>query len=565
MSKSQDLIRGIVKGTSFLIFVSLFARTAFTQDIGHKLGLRLNTGAWKSVKTDHSDIWIIGPAGRMELDYAINDWFTVGFGGGYRLTWEALPKANNQGAGFTFNTKDNPSTFRNTLLELVFGLRALPHSKITPYLLGGAGFNFWQVKDNQGEFDSLLGRDSILFPARDQVLTLMAGFGFEIFSNEHFALDLGARYHHRTKLGSDLKGQRDVWDKTFADLPRGLFETYLGIAIYLGKMHDRDRDGVPDRKDQCPGTPVGCQVDARGCPIDADGDGVCDGVDNCPNTIKRCRVDARGCPTDSDGDGVCDGLDECPDTPAGAKVDTKGCPTDYDGDGVPDGIDQCLDTPKGCKVDARGCHIDSDDDEVCDGLDQCPNTPVGAAVDVKGCPLDGDQDGVPDGVDKCPGTPVGCQVDASGCSLDSDGDTVCDGLDKCPNTPRGARVDLDGCEIILPTPEKPLVLEGVHFETNQALLTEDSKQILDRVAQSLLDHPEIKLEIGGHTDATGSDAHNLKLSQARAEAVRDYLISKGIASERLTARGYGEVMPIADNQTKEGRARNRRTELKRLP
>jgi OOP family OmpA-OmpF porin len=179
--------------------------------------------------------------------------------------------------------------------------------------------------------------------------------------------------------------------------------------------------------------------------------------------------------------------------------------------------------------------------------------------------LDGDKDGVPDGVDRCPGTPVGCVVDAAGCSVDSDNDGVCDGLDKCPNTPRGKAVDLTGCEFVLPTPEKPLVLEGVHFETGKALLTEDSKQILSRVAASLLNHPEVKLEVAGHTDATGSDAHNLKLSQARANAVRNYLVGKGVPAERLVAQGYGESQPIADNQTKEGRDRNRRTELRRLP
>jgi OOP family OmpA-OmpF porin len=121
--------------------------------------------------------------------------------------------------------------------------------------------------------------------------------------------------------------------------------------------------------------------------IDSDGDGVRDGIDQCPDTPRGCRVDARGCPIDSDGDGVCDGLDKCPDTPKGCIIDARGCPIDSDGDGVCDGLDQCPNTPKGCTVDTRGCPIDSDGDGVCDGLDKCPGTPAGASVDLDGCTL----------------------------------------------------------------------------------------------------------------------------------------------------------------------------------
>jgi PKD repeat protein len=114
----------------------------------------------------------------------------------------------------------------------------------------------------------------------------------------------------------------------------------------------------------------------------------------------------------------------------------------------------------------------------------------------------------------------------------------------------------------IPTPEKPVVLEGVHFQTNKAVLLPESAQILDRVAESLLAHPEVKVEVGGHSDADGSDAYNLKLSTKRANSVREYLIQKGVPAAQLTARGYGETQPIADNKTPEGKATNRRVELK---
>ena len=252
-----------------------------------------------------------------------------------------------------------------------------------------------------------------------------------------------------------------------------------------------------------------------------------------------------------------------------------GRPRDSDGDGVPDRIDKCPNTPHGVVVDARGCPIDSDGDGVADYLDRCPNTPHGAVVDAKGCPIDSDGDGVPDGIDQCPNTPKGVAVDAKGCPLDSDGDGVPDYLDRCPNTPPGVKVDANGCPVVQQTVQaaprplfqfvngkaQPLILKGVTFRTGRSDLTPSSSSVLSEVAASLLANPEVKIEIGGHTDATGSRHMNLNLSLARALAVRTFLISKGVSPERLVAQGYGPDRPIASNRTPEGRAQNRRVEL----
>jgi outer membrane protein OmpA-like peptidoglycan-associated protein len=313
----------------------------------------------------------------------------------------------------------------------------------------------------------------------------------------------------------------------------------VGISIFSkgGPPIDTDRDGVFDKRDACPGTPLGAMVDPRGCPLDGDKDGVFDGLDQCSNTPVGARVDTKGCPTDGDGDGVVDGIDQCPNTPVGARVDTKGCPTDADKDGV------------------------------LDGIDQCPNTPAGATVDSAGCPIDSDKDGVPDGLDKCPNTPAGAEVDNVGCQRfkDTDGDGVDDSKDKCPGTPPGTRVDAIGCMILF-TPERtPVILRGVLFETGKSALKPESYTVLDIVAQSLVANPQIRIEIAGHTDITGSATLNRRLSQARAEVVRAYLVSKGVAPTRMTARGYGPSDPIAPNTTPAGRARNRRVELRQLP
>ncbi|HMC83069.1 MAG TPA: OmpA family protein [Candidatus Polarisedimenticolia bacterium] len=313
----------------------------------------------------------------------------------------------------------------------------------------------------------------------------------------------------------------------------------------------------------------GLRFDARFVSVDV-GDGLNERQSNLEGTVGALWTFGGAPPSDADHDGVTDRRDKCPDTPAGAKVDEKGCPIDSDGDGVPDGIDQCPETPKGWPVDEKGCPRDTDGDGVPDGSDRCPDTPRGAEVDQRGCPHDSDGDGVPDGIDRCPDTPAGVKVDERGCPTDSDGDGVPDGSDRCPDTPRGVEVDASGCPIqrkaapLFEANRKSLVLEGVNFETDRAVLTSDSMGVLEKVAASLRDWPEVRVEIGGHTDSTGSDAHNLNLSQRRAEAVRSYLVDQGIDASRLTAKGYGEKKPIADNKTREGRAKNRRVELTRL-
>jgi OOP family OmpA-OmpF porin len=147
---------------------------------------------------------------------------------------------------------------------------------------------------------------------------------------------------------------------------------------------------------------------------------------------------------------------------------------------------------------------------------------------------------------------------------------VPDGADKCPDTPRGAEVDVDGCpkaaRLFVPDEKgevKALVLEGVTFENNSAQLTPGSRAILDDVAASLVAWPDVSVEVGGHTDSRGEDAYNRQLSQKRADAVKTYLTARGVDEARLATKGYGETKPVADNGTAEGRAKNRRVELKK--
>jgi OOP family OmpA-OmpF porin len=270
---------------------------------------------------------------------------------------------------------------------------------------------------------------------------------------------------------------------------------------------------------------------------------------------------------DTDGDGVPDKYDRCPSTPRGALVDARGCPIDSDHDGVADGIDKCPNTPAGEHVDAMGCPVDSDHDGVPDYLDRCPNTPAGVQVDANGCPVDADGDGVPDYLDKCPNTSPGTQVDANGCPVekDSDGDGVVDSRDKCPNTPRGVRVDADGCPYAdLPATNAALVLDNVNFRPSRAVLLPAAMTTLDKIAIAIKATPNSRWEIGGYTSSVGQAPRNLRLSQQRADAVKAYLIGKGVPTASLTSVGYGAQRPIASNRTAAGRGKNMRVEIKRL-
>jgi outer membrane protein OmpA-like peptidoglycan-associated protein len=318
------------------------------------------------------------------------------------------------------------------------------------------------------------------------------------------------------------------------------FGVNVGVSVMLGSqpIPDSDADGILNNRDRCPSTPSGAQVNDLGCPADSDGDGVANGIDRCPGTGAGAIVDAIGCTRDSDDDNIADGIDKCPDSPAGVLVDSSGCPRDTDADGIADGLDRCSATPKGATVDALGCPGDEDADGVLDGLDRCPRTSIGATVNSRGCAAGqrGRQQAAPPPADTAVTPPL------------------------VNPTPPAATPDRPAGPI-----GGPVVLEGVTFESGSARLRQGSYVELDSVAKVLLANPRLRIEISGHTDNAGTPAANQHLSTLRAEAVRNYLLAKGVPYQQMVARGYGSTVPRTPDTTPQGLAANRRVEIRPLP
>lgn len=298
---------------------------------------------------------------------------------------------------------------------------------------------------------------------------------------------------------------------------------------------DRDHDGVPDNIDRCPDDSG--PVANGGCPEpDPDKDGICD------PWVSAKHLEAKY-------SAICKGVDKCPTKPEDVDgfQDVDGCPDlDNDGDGIADAKDQCPDEPEDFDgfQDYDGCpDFDNDNDGIPDSVDKCPNEPedLDGFQDNDGCPdLDNDNDGIPDLKDRCPDVPGPASNNG------------------CPDTaapPKPVKKEPDF--------PKQQALRGVTFENNTSELTFESFQWLDLLVKSLKESPDVEIEIRCYTDGAGKRTVPMRLTQVRAEAVRQYLVGQGVERGRIRAVGYGAAYPVADNRTAAGRALNRRIEIVR--
>ncbi len=358
------------------------------------------------------------------------------------------------------------------------------------------------------------------FPSDQQTdidWTVHYGVGAKVWLSQHVGLRLDVAHQFlRDAAPYELKGVAEIdgIDNYFNHLiVAGALTFQLG-----GDAPDKDGDGIDNDVDQCPDDPEDKDgfEDSNGCPDpDNDADGILDVNDQCPGEAedKDGFQDEDGCPDpDNDGDGIADADDKCP-----GEAESQ------------NGVD-----------DEDGCpEADSDNDGLVDPRDQCPQQ----AEDKDGFE---DEDGCPDD--------------------DNDKDGVADAADKCPMQPESVNgyLDDDGCPDEIPVKLKQFTgtIEGIQFETGSDRIKKQSLGKLRKAVTVLQEFGDLKVVIEGHTDNVGKDELNQDLSQRRAESVRKYMIDQGIDAGRLTAQGFGPSKPVADNDTKDGRAKNRRVEFR---
>jgi OmpA-OmpF porin, OOP family len=381
-----------------------------------------------------------------------------------------------------------------------------PDRLLNFYLFGGAGYIHENTTvKNRVQLVSLrtAKNDGLVFP-----------WGGGLSARLSDAVNVNLEYGmHTTARDSEL-------DLTSASVPanKSKYDMFsygsAGLTIKLAGK-DTDKDGIPDKIDRCPTVPG--KKELQGCP-DKDNDGIADIDDLCPDVAGKAEF--KGCP-DTDNDGIPDKDDRCP-TVAGTK-ELKGCP-DKDGDGIADIDDRCPDV-KGT-VELKGCP-DKDGDGIADIDDRCPDQKGPAAL--KGCP-------------------------------DRDGDGVADIDDKCPDVAGPA--SNYGCPVVVEKAPSVQIYKVVYFNFDKSVVITKYTKDLDEVASLMKANSDVKVSVEGYADAVGSENYNMRLSEKRADYVIGYLVKKGVDKTRLIKSFFGESKPAADNNSSEGRAKNRRVEIK---
>ena len=459
--------------------------------------------------------WKRGPLGigfNLGLQHYVGDW-NPGLGGAGDLVLRAsLADFFNLAlhAGYGKLTTNNAfPNFHTSLLnaELRATLLLLPGTRVSPLVYAGGGGFFYEVFDQDNRVmprpdgGNYEGWDGLGF----------FGGGFDVMLAPTWSLTLTGDYHYTTSDGID--------GNSAGTAPDGYFSGRAGLMYNIGGERDRDHDGVPDNRDgdkyQQEDFDGFQDMDGKPDP-DNDGDGILDGDDKAPLVAedRDGYQDSDGIPDpDNDNDGIVDAKDLSPNQPE-----------DFDGwkdnDGAPD--------------------LDNDADGIPDAKDGAINLPE----DIDGFK---DDDGVPD--------------------YDNDADNVPDSIDVAQNLSEtfNGFEDLDGAPDIRPLMlrDEKLILKGLGFKSGSASLLPDSYAFLEELVAFMKNTPEAQIELQGHTDNQGDEIRNMRLSVRRAEAVRAYLVSRGIADGRVVALGFGETTPIADNYYDDGRHANRRIEVLR--
>jgi outer membrane protein OmpA-like peptidoglycan-associated protein len=505
MNKSKYFLDIVV---AYAIFFSL----AFPQDRSNSYGVGINFGAAIPV-TD------------------INEKKDFPFGRAFVRYYPANQVALEAGIGLGTLEASQDNLFFSSVIypvDMRLLIQPIKEGKFDPYFFGGVGLVYYDPKDRS---DQPLPRNA------NKEYAHMTGYfpigaGAQYFVTDNTAVGIHGGYNYTlTDNIDDIKdGGKD-----------GFWSVTLDVFAYVkGGNNDLDGDGLLNDEEKQIGTnPLNPDTDGDGLkdgeevhlyhtnPLKADTDG--DGL-NDKEEIFTYKTDPLK--ADTDGDGLTDG-DEV------HTYHTDPLKMDTDGDGLTDG-DEVL------KYHTDPLNKDTDGDGLTDGDE---------VLKYKTDPLKKDTDGDTltdyDEIFKYKTDPLFMDTDKGGVDDGKEVQLGLNPLDPSDDVP------------IIKVGER-IILEGVNFQTGKTTLLPEAKTILDQVASSLTSYPTAEVAIHGHTDNVGGAKYNMKLSLGRAEAVKAYLVSKGVTASRIASKGFGFVKPIADNATAEGRAKNRRIEFVRL-
>lgn len=441
----------------------------------------------------------------------INENFKLGYGGvlGYQISpifgiRSQFLKTNLYGERTDQNLKFN-SNLWDAALHLTLNINEIfaeynDKRVVNFYLFGGGGLTSYKSTLESITPSAVL--ESHADWQNEFILPFGGGVSFRLSNSLSINLEYGDHITFKSDNLDFTDGAKKNDHYSFAS---------AGLQIRFGAK-DTDNDGVKDKDDVCPEIPG--TIELAGCP-DKDEDNIADKDDACPDIAGKAEF--KGCP-DGDGDGIPDKDDACPQAPG--KKELNGCP-DKDGDGIIDKDDKCPDEVG--KKEFNGCP-DRDGDGIIDKEDLCPD--VKGMANYAGCP-DTDGDGIPDNKDKCP------EIAGPAATFG------------CPEAFKGA-----------------VMQKTVYFNTDEAIVLAQNILDLNEIAAYMNENPEAVVTVAGHADSRESEEYNLRLSEKRADYVIEYLQKKGMTSLNIEKSFFGKSKPIADNNTSEGRALNRRVEIK---
>ncbi|WP_192820703.1 OmpA family protein [Rufibacter sp. LB8] len=486
----KTLLKASVAGALLLSIVA--APDSRAQSADRPWGLSIYGSNFQLRSNLRNDFWDVSNS-TWGGGIGINKYLSPSFDLGLDLTYGQL----KQEGPVNYNGNNGLGTFDNEIglaslglkLKLNNGKILKEDSFVKPYLIAGLGGMYNNL---EGTLPAANGTTTVVDNG-NLTMNFFGGAGLNFRITESIGLMVQSTLNYPNTDQIDGLAYPDRSEKNDRFLQHN-----VGLTFGLGKAKDTDGDGVSDRRDKCPDTPAGVQVDKNGCPLDGDGDGVPDYQDKCPTEAGTAALE--GCP-DRDGDGIRDSEDECPDQ-AGPRA-TRGCP-DADSDGVADKNDKCPDTPAGTRVDASGCPVvlDRDGDGVNDDVDRCPDV-AGSAANM-GCP-----------------------------SLDAEDSTYM------------ARVPKIEFEF------NRAVLKPTSYPTLDRISTMLGKY----------PHYNLRISGHADHIGSNEYNQELSVRRAEA-AKSYFINQKGVASDRVITEGFGEERPAAPNTTNAGRARNRRAEFR---